>query len=249
MPAWQPEEAATDKKNISKGKLSDNLSVKSSEMGYALQYKVYLPAGYEKLSKLPVVYVTDGHEYADDRMGAMVRILDNLIAEHKIKPVIAVFIDPREIANPGNNRRMIELVLNDKFVSFITQELVPDIDKKYKTDPSPQSRGIMGTSLGGLNAAYVGIKASDKISLLGIHSPAFWYRPQIYTLYENSPKLPLKIFMSTGVISDTEEGARRMKSILESKQYTLQYKEVNEGHSWGNWRSLIDDILIYLFPA
>jgi enterochelin esterase family protein len=66
-------------------------------------------------------------------------------------------------------------------------------------------------------------------------------------MYENSPTLPLKIFMSTGVISDTEEGARRMKAILEKKEYSFEYREINEGHSWGNWRSMIDDILIYFF--
>jgi enterochelin esterase family protein len=249
MPAWRLEEITLENSNSSKGKLSENLKAPSEILGYSLEYKVYTPANYEKLSDLPVVYVTDGHEYADERMGAMTHILDNLIAEKKIKPVIAIFIDPREIGDHGNNRRMIELALHEPFVDFITQELIPNIDRIYKTKPSSDARAIMGTSLGGLNAAYVGIKASDKISLIGIHSPAFWYRPQIYTLYKDSPALPLKIFMSTGVISDTEEGARRMKAIMESKQYTLKYKEVNEGHSWGNWRALIDDILIFFFEA
>jgi enterochelin esterase-like enzyme len=38
-----------------------------------------------------------------------------------------------------------------------------------------------------------------------------------------------------------------MKTILEAKGYPLQYKEVNEGHSWGNWRALIDEPLIWFF--
>ena len=54
--------------------------------------------------------------------------------------------------------------------------------------------------------------------------------------------------MSTGVIYDTQDRARSMKSILENKGYNFKYKEVNEGHSWGNWRALIDDPLIYFFP-
>jgi enterochelin esterase family protein len=196
---------------------------------------------------LPVIYVTDGQEYADERMGAMIHVLDNLIADKRIKPVIAVFIDSREVGNANNNRRMFELPLNDRFVDFITDELIPTIDSSYKTKASADGRAILGTSLGGLNAAYVGLKASDKIQLIGIHSPSFWYRPQIYGMYQDSPTLPLKIFMSTGMISDTEEGALRMKAIMESKEYQLEYRQTNEGHSWGNWRSLIDDILIYFF--
>lgn len=247
MPNWKPEPTTFNKAGISKGILSANVLIKSRSLGYELFYKVYLPARYEQLTNLPVVYVTDGQEYADEKMGAMINVLDNLIAEKKIKPVIAVFLDPRQPTDFDNNRRMLELPLNEKFLDFVSDELVPAIDSQYKTNSSADARAIMGTSLGGLNAAYFGIKAPQKFHLLGIHSPAFWYRPKIYELYENSSKQPLKIFMTTGVMSDTDEGARKMKLILEQKKYTFHYKEVNEGHSWGNWRSLIDDLLIYFF--
>jgi enterochelin esterase family protein len=59
--------------------------------------------------------------------------------------------------------------------------------------------------------------------------------------------LPLKIYMSTGTIFDTQEKARQMRDILTEKNYPLLYKEVNEGHSWGNWRALIDEPLVYFF--
>ena len=63
--------------------------------------------------------------------------------------------------------------------------------------------------------------------------------------FNTSDMLPLKLYMSTGVIYDTQEQARSMKTVLDGKQYPLLYKEVNEGHSWGNWRALIDEPLIY----
>lgn len=249
MPEWKPEAISQSRKEVARGQLSENVLTSSESMGYTINYKVYTPANYQQLSDLPVIYITDGQEYADEKMGAMIHVLDNLIADQVIKPVIAVFIDPREDGNVNNNRRMFELPLNDRFVHFITEELIPAVDTTYKTKASADARAIMGTSLGGLNAAYVGVKASDKINLIAIHSPSFWYRPQIYGMFEDSPTLPLKIFMSTGVISDTQEGARRMKAIMEEKKYPLEYREINEGHSWGNWRSLIDDILIYFFAA
>ena len=55
--------------------------------------------------------------------------------------------------------------------------------------------------------------------------------------------------MSTGVINDTQDGALQMKGILENKGYTFRYTEVQEGHSWGNWRALIDEVLLHLYPA
>ena len=53
--------------------------------------------------------------------------------------------------------------------------------------------------------------------------------------------------MSSGVFNDTSESTRKMKIILENNSCTYTYKETNEGHSWGNWRNLIDDILIDFF--
>jgi enterochelin esterase-like enzyme len=59
----------------------------------------------------------------------------------------------------------------------------------------------------------------------------------------------VKIFLTTGVINDAQDGARKMRDILEKNTCAYQYSETNQGHSWGNWRDTLDDILIYFFPA
>jgi enterochelin esterase-like enzyme len=247
MPDWVFPDETKLIEGASRGMLSGNALIASNELnlGYNVQYKVYTPYGYEQLSNLPVIYVTDGHEYADDRLGAMLIVLDNLIHQQRIEPIIAVFIDPRSPENNITNRRMTEYAGNIKFVNFIADELVPVIDSTYKTNPSAEARAIIGTSMGGWNSAYTGVKRSDKFNLIGIHSPAF--NTAVIQDFNQSPLLPLKIFMSTGVINDTQVRAREMKAILLSKGYELNYIEVNQGHSWGNWRSLIDEPLIYFF--
>lgn len=219
----------------------------SQALGYDVQYRVYTPAGYDTLSNLPVIYVTDGQEYSDSRMGSMLEVLDNLIFWGAIRPVMAVFISPVNPSNSLDNRRMNEYNLNPSFAEFVAQELVPVIDQQYKTDPRPEARVILGTSMGGLNSMFFGITRSEIFGLIAIQSPAFNQNPTIYSMVRDSVKKPLTIIMQTGVIHDTQDAARQMKGILESKGYTLQYKEVNEGHSWGNWRALLDDILIYFF--
>lgn len=222
-------------------------TIYSTNLGYDVKYRVYLPAGYDTLTALPVIYTTDGDEYSDDRLGSMIIVLDNLIYWKTIRPIIAVFISPIDPHNNSSNRRMSEYNLNSSFASFVAKELVPVIDSTYKTSPHADDRAILGTSLGGLNSAYFGQYLSDLFHLIGIQSPAFSYNSTIYNMYQDSVLKPLKIYMTTGVINDTEESARQMKSILENKGYTFGYKEVNQSHSWGNWRGLLDDILIYFW--
>ena len=59
--------------------------------------------------------------------------------------------------------------------------------------------------------------------------------------------LSLNIFMSQGSIWDDIENTRRLRDIFVSKGYPLLFIETPEGHSWGNWRALLDDMLIYFF--
>jgi enterochelin esterase-like enzyme len=245
MPDWVYPQETILAAGVSRGSLSSNIIIHSTNLNYDLQFKVYTPYGYDGLSNLPVIYVTDGHEYSNDLMGSMIIVLDNLIFSNRINPIIAVFIDPRDPNNLGNNKRATQYTGNIQFANFVADELVPAIDLQYKTNPNSDSRAILGTSYGGWNASFFGLKRSDKFKLIGMHSPAF--DNAIIQAYSDSSKLPLKIFMSTGVIYDTQDRARALKSILDTKGYPLLYKEVNEGHSWGNWRALIDEPLIYFF--
>jgi enterochelin esterase-like enzyme len=251
MPSWVFPQVTVRASGIAQGSLGGNQLISSTKLGYQLQYRVYTPPNYDNLNNLPVVYVTDGQEYSADALGAMLPVTDNLINGFngkKIKPVILVFIDPRNPSSLGTNRRQQEYTTNPNYADFVAQELVPVIDAAYKTDKTPQSRMILGTSLGGLVSAYIGFRHSAIFGNVAPMSPAFWYSTSIFTMYEGSAKLPLKWFMTTGTIRDTQDRALQMKAILDTKGYPLQYIEVLEGHSWGNWRALIDDILTAAFP-
>jgi enterochelin esterase family protein len=250
MPNWQEDPTTVQLiRGASAGRVEKDIILNSVLLGYQVSYSIYLPPDYKGDGVYPVVYVTDGYEYMHERMGNMVMILNNLIHQKKIKPVVAVFIDHRAPADRSNNRRMRELAMNQKFLEFVTDELIPKVEKQYTISTDPSQRAILGTSMGGLTAAYFAFSKPDLFGLCGIQSPAFWFRPDIYTFCDNPEKPPVKTFMSTGTIHDTEEGARKMKDMLNKNTCTYEYREVNQGHSWGNWRDLIDDMLIYFFPA
>jgi enterochelin esterase-like enzyme len=231
------------------GSLQKDILLTSTTLGYQVSYSIYLPPNYKSNEVYPVMYVTDGYEYLHDRMGNITTTINNLIHLNKIKPLIAVFIDQRAPADRSNNRRMRELAMNEKFLSFVTTELIPMVEKQYTVSTDPAQRAIIGTSMGGLTAAYFAFSKPEVFGLAGIQSPAFWFKPEIYTVCDNPEHPPVKTFMTTGKINDTEEGARKMKDILAKNTCTYEYREVNQGHSWGNWRDLIDDMLIYFFPA
>ena len=245
MPDWIYPEETIAKENVLKGNLSDNYYIQSTNLSYKVQYKVYTPYNYDSELDMPVIYVTDGHEYADDKMGSMTIVLDNLIFEGLIKPLIAVFIDPRNPDKISENRRADEYRSNIKFADFVADELASSIDNQFKTSTSADDRAILGASYGGWNSSYFGLVRNDKFHLIGIHSPAT--SSELIQGYENSTDLPIKLFMSTGVIYDTHFQARDLKAVLESKGYPLLYIELNQGHSWGNWREMLKPLLTNFF--
>lgn len=249
MPAWKIDPNAVEREGIAKGRVQRDILYNSPALGYQVMYSVYLPSGYNANQKYPVIYVTDGYEYLHERMGNMAVVLDNLIADKKIQPVVAVFVDHREPVNRSNNRRMTELAMNPKYLSFFSDEFVPFIESTYSVSAEPKQRAILGTSMGGLTSAYFAFTKPGVFGMAGIQSPAFWYKTEIYQVCDNPENPPVKIYLTTGVVNDAQDGARKMRDILEKNTCAYQYSETNQGHSWGNWRDTLDDILIYFFAV
>ncbi len=93
MPLWKSDPIQNEIPGIAHGVIKRDILLASKILGYQITYSVYLPAGYEKSGKLPVLYVTDGYEYLSPELGNMATVLDNLIAQKKIRPIIAIFVE------------------------------------------------------------------------------------------------------------------------------------------------------------
>jgi enterochelin esterase family protein len=256
MPAWVfPAETVRDP-DVPAGTLSPDLVIASDTLGYGVRYRVYTPAAYASLSDLPVIYVTDGQDYADDRLGAARIVVDNLIDDGRAAPAIVVFVDPRSVVD-GQNQREDQYVQNPAFAHFVARELVPVIDAAYRTRADRDARIILGTSLGGVFSLYLGLLQPDVFGRLAAQSaalwvterPEWWTGPSLFEMMADAPAAPFDVFLSTGTIRDGEADARRMRDILLARAAGLAYREVPEGHSWGNWRALIDEMLIALVPG
>lgn len=91
----------------------------------------------------------------------------------------------------------------DTFLECLKKEIIPFIDKHYKTN---SSRGISGHSLGGLFTAYCFLKSDNYFTRFGINSPSFQLNEEIFlepaimkfTDNETWDIKPTKVFISTG---------------------------------------------------
>lgn len=246
MPQYDSSEYVIKNPNIETGNLIQAPPLYSKILkGQYIRYWVYTPANYDSYNTLPVIYITDGQEYKDDELGAVKTVLDNLLAENLIKPVIAVFVDPTNPAT-GENLRASLFLNNSDYTNVFRNEIIPEIDKNYKTNPTPENRAILGTSYGGNNSCWFAFDANNTFKLIAAQSPSL--PTNILSLLSGMTSIPVnKFFVSTGTINDTEQYADDLAKILEAKSVNYEYIKVNEGHSWGNWSALIDDVLLYFF--
>lgn len=251
MPEWKPEPLTERIPNSETdiGTFTEPKIIESKELGYEVAYQVYLPNGYETMNALNVIYATDGQEYSSDELGAMVIVLDNLHYLNKIEPTMAVFVSPLDPENEELNRRMDEMGNNESYLKFFTDELIPQVERTYPVRANADSRAILGTSLGGLNATYFGFSRPDLFGNIAIQAPAYWYREEIYDLVKENTVNNPEIYLSVGTVNDNTMDARLMHTIFKEKNLLVHYLEVHQGHSWGAWRTQIDDILIQFFGS
>ncbi|MEM6289204.1 MAG: alpha/beta hydrolase-fold protein, partial [Bacteroidota bacterium] len=132
---------------------------------YDREVLVYTPPGYasEPATQYPTVYLMDGRDYIE--FAHTPAVLDDLIARGAIEPVLAVFVDPPNRHAPTSPNRMTEYGLNDDFVAFLADELVPFVDARYRTRSASEDRLIVGDSYGGLIATYVPFSRPDVFGL------------------------------------------------------------------------------------
>ncbi|GAK72315.1 hypothetical protein RRU01S_25_00050 [Agrobacterium rubi TR3 = NBRC 13261] len=130
---------------------------------------VYTPPGYTDASEpLPVMYLY--HGFGDTvaswvAQGRAPQILDNLLAEKKIEPMIVVIPDteadiPEAIAEnfPGADRRKNFYPINaDAIDRELVEDLIPYMKQHYKVRDDADGRAVVGLSQGGYQSLVSGL--------------------------------------------------------------------------------------------
>jgi enterochelin esterase-like enzyme len=255
------------------GTFTEDRGFDSAVMGYTIDVRVYLPSGVAEGDRLPVLYVTDGSDFWDPEMGAMTVVLDNLVAAGRIEPVMAVFADAWDPDRIENRREVEFLERPVDFARFFAEELVPWVDATYPSDPVAHRRAIVGTSYGGAFAAFAANLQPETFGNLVMFSPALWVLSNPEALGDpariaamqamgalldeslaacgtgSCPTEGMRIAVTSGIPEWDVGDLSGLVDTFETIGFDYLYLQAREGHTWGQWSGLTDEVLEFLFPA
>jgi len=184
------------------GTLSEKLThISKIYDGMTSNYWIYVPAQYDPKVPAALMVFQDGSGYIDRKGNhPALNVLDNLIAQHKIPVMIAIFTDPGDISASPNtptykfvdaygkkwsrtlkdSMRSTEYdTVSDRYPRYLRDELIPEVAKKYNLRTDAYSRAITGMSSGGIcsfNAAWqMPDQFSRVISWIGSFTSIQWH--------------------------------------------------------------------------
>ena len=143
------------------------LQLDSRLMGKPMPYQVVYPVGYknrlEAEKRYPVIFLLHGLTGHYDNWVSKTLLVE-YAAEHNI-----IVVTPE-----GGDGWYTDSVsgANEKWESYIVQELIPEIDKRFRTIPTRDKRAIAGLSMGGFGSLKFGLKYPDRFVLVGSFSGA-----------------------------------------------------------------------------
>ena len=235
MPFWVANPEVDDEAAVPAGELLAETVVSRALLGQRRLWS-YLPPGYSAATDTlyPVMYVLDGANYVEKM--DVPRILDRLIARKAIPPLIAVFLEPGD--------RQEEYTRNPRWRTFITSELVPQIDQRFRTFPAPDHRIILGSSLAAYGAVDLAVEFPSVFGLCAAIAPP----EQTASVIANQPRaraaaVSIRFFVMGGVYDAMVDGARRLRTTLDGVNAPVTYLEVPEGHNSNTFRAHLDDAI------
>lgn len=228
---------------------------------------VYTPPGYETdtSTRYPVLYLQHGGG-EDERvwieMGRTNLILDNMIAEGKAKPFIVVMetsaaYKPGEVPpqpyQPGAAGAKKEpsakqapprmLFSFDTYKELMLNDMIPFIDKNFRTLSDGNSRAMAGLSMGSFVTRVVALSDLSKFSYIGLFSGGTVAPADI----SDKSKVKL-VFMSYG---SRERGADQLKNAADVLKQaginSASYVSPLTAHEWQSWRRSLHEFALLLF--
>ncbi len=167
------------------GRLEEML-IDTSVYAESQSVQVYLPAGYDEAANsgdYPLLIVTQGGRVQSNL--ELPAALDLLIGRQRVEPLIAVLIKP---AQRSGYREGAE-----EHLQFLTEDLLPSLEERWRLRTAPWQRGLIGTADGGYAALHAVLNApetfgraaaqsfyagADKITALGALASGLMTRSQ-----------------------------------------------------------------------
>ena len=206
---------------------------------------VYTPPTYGKNKKerFPVLYLQHGWGEDDTTWGMQGRaniIMDNLIADGKIRPFIVVMT--YGLTNGIRFGGLREFTAKE-FETVLVDELIPYIDSHFLTIPDRQNRAMAGLSMGGMETKLITLRRPEVFSAYGLLSGG-QYEPTDFP--EGMPR-PNVIFQSCGS-KENPDGIRQSTDRLKQAGFNAHgYVSEGTAHEFLTWRRSLYEMAPLLF--
>jgi len=235
------------------------------------KFYVYYPPGYDKdvNKKYPVLYLQHGggeDETGWVKQGKVDIILDNLIAEKKAVPMLIVMensnaVKPGETSRgmmvggaPGSNEWMSG---PSRFKEVLLNDLIPFVDKTYRTIADREHRAMAGLSMGGFLTVNTVFEHPEMFSYLGAFSGGMRIseNDDLNKLYKgtlgdaNTFNKKFKLFFqSIGTDEAPWQRVKQTNEVLTKKGINNVYFESpGTAHEWLTWRRSLHAFTPLLF--
>lgn len=222
---------------------------------------VYTPAEYETKPKkrYPVLYLQHGmgeDETGWSTQGLMYNIMDNQIAEGKCVPMIVVMesgdVEVGFRPRPGKDVNEERNLYGASFAKLMINDLIPMIDKTFRTYTDREHRAMAGLSWGGKQTFDITLTNLDKFSYIGGFSGAIFglnVEDAFNGVFTDASAFNKKVhclFLGCG----TEENmgtAQLVKSLRDMGIRVASYESQGTAHEWLTWRRCLNEFLPNLF--
>jgi enterochelin esterase-like enzyme len=178
-------------------------------------------------------------------------ILDNLLAERLIQPMIVVMPYGRASATPRpeNIFDRSEFVTYANFEKELVTDVIPYVEANFSVDATRESRALAGLSMGGGQSLNFGLRNLDRFAWVGGFSSA----PNTSSAAElvtdsNAAAAQLKLlWISCGDRDNLMRISREFHESLEEMKVPHVWKVYSGGHDFDVWRNNLYDFAQKLF--
>lgn len=210
--------------------------------GTQRKYYVYVPAQYRKEEPAALMVFQDGTRYVKENTPTKSTIVfDNLIHKGDMPVTIGVYVDPGVIPHPvqgvrhHRNRNFEYDAVDDRYVSFLLEEILPEVEKDFNITQNPNLRGVCGSSSGGICAFNVAWQRPDKFrrvySIVGTFT-SLRGGHLFPTLVRKTEPKPLRVFLQDGS-NDLNIPLGSWWMANQSMLSALQFSGYEVEHVWG----------------
>lgn len=237
--------------------------------GTIRRYWLYVPHQYSAETPTAVMVFQDGHAYVEPNGQFRVPVvLDNLIQQGDLPPLIAIFIDPGHHTEalpekagwrPTPANRSFEYdTLSAQYATFLLDEILPEVGRHYNLTSNPDQRAIGGISSGGICAWTVAWERPDAFRKVLSHVGSFTNirgGHNYEALIRKTEPKPIRVLLQDGSGDlDNQHGNwplanQQMAASLKFAKYDYKFEYGEGAHNGIHGGAILPDSLRWLWRA